>query len=249
MPMPAPDDRPPHDRAPDDPDAGQRTGVAAILDSVNVGSARPNPYKPVRSTGIDKRPVDTAVEVRDPGPKTTGLGSGLVGDVIGDGANHGGRDQAVYAFAREDLDGWQSRLNRVLPNGFFGENLTTLGLDVNGARLGERWRVGDTVVLQVTGPRLPCSTFRGWVGERGWLRIFTEVARPGAYLRVVTPGAIRSGDPIEVLHRPDHPVTVTMVYRALTTAPELLPQLLAAGDDLIDEIRELASANRTITPG
>ena len=111
---------------------------------------RPNPDKDVDSTGIDKRPVDGAVEVRDPGPRTTGLGSGVVGDYIGDVANHGGADQALYAFAREDLDDWQQRLGRTLPNGFFGENLTTRGLDVNGALHGERWQIGDTVVVEVT---------------------------------------------------------------------------------------------------
>src|SRR3954449_3406610 len=106
----------------------------AVLDSVNVGRPHPNPYKNALSTGIVKVPVDEPVEVRDPGPKTTGLGSGLVGDFIGDGKHHGGDDQAVYAFQREDLDEWERRLGRKLPNGFFGENLTTSGLEVNDAR-------------------------------------------------------------------------------------------------------------------
>lgn len=216
------------------------------LDSVNVGAPQPNPYKAERATGINKQPRAGSVEVRDPGPKGTGLGSGLVGDYIGDAKHHGGRDQAVYAFAREDLDDWQTRLHRDLPNGFFGENLTTHGIDVNASRIGERWSVGAAVELQVTCPRIPCSTFRGWIGERGWLKVFTDVGRPGAYLRVRTPGAIRAGDSIDVVHRPDHPVTVAMVYRALTTAPELLQQLLAAGDDLLGETRELVAARQAI---
>jgi MOSC domain-containing protein YiiM len=204
--------------------------------SVNVGQPQPNPYKVVEHTGIDKRPVSGPVTVRDPGPKTTGLGSGIVGDYIGDVANHGGSDQALYAFPREDLDAWAERLGRELPNGFFGENLTTVGIDVNEALLGERWRIGDTVVVQVTGPRIPCSTFRGWIGEVGWLKIFTSVARPGAYLRIVVPGQLRAGDPITVVRRPDHDVTVSLVYRALMTERELLPRLLAAGDDLGNEL-------------
>ena len=187
--------------------------MVSALDSVNIGRPRPNPDKDVDLTGIDKRPVDGAVQVRDPGPKSTGLGSGVVGDTIGDRANHGGSDQALYAFAREDLDAWEQRLGRTLANGFFGENLTTRELDVNGALVGERWQIGDVVVVEVTYPRIPCSTFRGWVGEKGWLKIFTDVARPGAYLRVVVPGAIRAGDAITVVRRPERGRTITQAYR------------------------------------
>jgi MOSC domain-containing protein YiiM len=222
----------------------------AVLESVNLGRPRPNPHKSsVRVTGIDKKPASGPVEVRDPGPKHGGLGSGLVGDFIGDGKHHGGHDQAVYAFQREDLDRWADRLGRELPNGFFGENLTTSGIDVNEARVGERWRVGDQVELVVTSPRTPCATFRGWVGERGWVKLFTVDARPGAYLRVLRPGMIRAGDPIEVLHRPDHDVTVSLFYRSQLTERDLMPRLLAAGDDLPAGTREdveryLARANR-----
>ncbi len=184
-----------------------------VLLSVNVGRPRPNPDKQVDETGIDKQPVDGPVQVRDPGPRTTGLGSGVVGDFIGDVENHGGSDQALYAFSREDLDAWEQRLGRALTNGFFGENLTTSGIDVNAALAGERWQLGDMVVAEVTYPRIPCSTFRGWVGERGWLKTFTEVSRPGAYLRIIVPGEIRAGDPITVVHRPDHGETITHAYR------------------------------------
>jgi MOSC domain-containing protein YiiM len=204
----------------------------AILESVNLGRPRPNPYKSEKATGIGKQPVVGPVQVRDPGPKTTGLGSGLVGDFIGDSRHHGGNDQAVYAFQREDLDRWAERLGRELPNGFFGENLTTSGLDVSDARIGERWRIGPDLELEVTSPRIPCSTFRGWVGEKGWVKMFAAEARPGAYLRVITPGWITAGDRIEVVDRPEHDVTVSLVFRAELTDRDLLPRLLAAGDHL-----------------
>src|SRR5690348_4831532 len=131
------------------------------VETVNVAVPRPNPHKATDDTGIDKRPVDHAVGVRDPGPKDSGLGSGILGDYIGDTHNHGGSDQALYAYAREDLDRWERRLGRTLANGFFGENLTTSGLGVTDARLGEQWRIGETVIVQVTCPRIPCTTFRG----------------------------------------------------------------------------------------
>jgi MOSC domain-containing protein YiiM len=212
----------------------------AKVESVNLGRPRPNPHKRVGWTGIGKEPTGELVQVRAPGPKTTGLGSGLLGDFIGDGKHHGGDDQAVYAFQREDLDGWERRLGRELPNGFFGENLTTLGLDVNDARIGERWQIGDEVVLQVTAPRIPCSTFRGWMGEKAWAKIFTTAGRPGAYLRVIAPGTIRAADPIEVIDRPDHQVSITMMFKATTTERELLPRLLAAEAYLDPETIEMA---------
>lgn len=213
-----------------------------LLDSLNVGVAVPNPYKTARSTGIDKVPHSEPMQVRAPGPKYTGRGSGVVGDFVGDGKHHGGDEQALYAVAREDLDAWQVRLGRELRNGFFGENLTTRGLAVNEARLGERWRIGDQVVVQVTSPRTPCATFRGQMGERGWLKTFTAEGKPGAYLSIVTPGTIRSGDPIEIVHRPEHAVSVALAFQALLVQRDLLPQLLAAGDDLPDEMREAAEA-------
>jgi len=216
--------------------------------SVNLARARSNVWGKAGVTGIDKRPVMTPVPVRAPGAKTHGLGSGLSGDTIGDPVNHGGDDQAVYAYAREDLDHWQARLGRELPAGSFGENLTTTGVDVSGAVVGERWRIGDQVELQVTCPRIPCSTFRGWIDERGWLRTFTVRGLPGAYLRVVSAGHVRHGDPISVLQRPDHGVTVAIVFRALTLEPALLPAILAA-DELPSETRRMAAEGRTFSLG
>ncbi|MGW0782051.1 MOSC domain-containing protein [Streptomyces sp. NPDC002913] len=185
-------------------------------------------------TGIGKQPADGPVLVTDPGPKGIG-GSGLAGDAVCDLRHHGGTDQAVYAYAREELDAWEERLGRPLPNGAFGENLTTLGVTVSEARIGERWRIGDELVLEVTGGRIPCRTFAGHVGERGWVKRFTREGATGAYLRVVEPGTIRSGDPVELVHLPAHDITAAMEFRATTTDRELLPRLLAAGDALHTE--------------
>ena len=143
----------------------------------------------------------------------------------------------MYAYAREDLDAWQVDLGRPLGNGVFGENLTTSGLDVNGALVGERWQVGSTCVLEVTSPRIPCRTFAGWLEEQLWVRRFTERGVPGAYLRVISPGSVSAGDPITVVHRPAHDVTIAMMFRALTTDKALQPQLAAAGDALPEPLR------------
>ncbi|MFG1676963.1 MOSC domain-containing protein [Micromonospora sp. NPDC049282] len=204
--------------------------------SVNVGRPRANPWKGIEATGIDKRPVDGPVAVTAPGPKGAG-DVGLAGDRVYDVAHHGGTDQAVYAYAREDLDRWQAELGRSLGNGSFGENLTTAGLDVNGALIGERWRIGPDLVLEVSCARIPCGTFQGWLDERGWIKRFTAAAVPGAYLRVVEPGEVRAGDPVEVVHRPAHDVTVAFLFRAVTSEPDLLPRVLVA-DALPPEDRE-----------
>ncbi|MER5498789.1 MOSC domain-containing protein [Streptomyces sp. NPDC002466] len=204
--------------------------------SVNAGrpEAVAHTDSPSGTTGIDKRPVDGPVRVADPGPKGTG-GSGVAGDAVCDLRHHGGSDQAVYAFAREELDAWERELGRPLANGVFGENLTTGGVDVSGARIGERWRIGPDLVLEVTSGRIPCRTFAGHLGEQRWVKRFTAAAAPGAYLRVIEPGEIRAGDPIEIVHRPDHDVTVKLEFLAMTTRRDLLPELLAAGDALHPE--------------
>ncbi|GGG46435.1 sulfurase [Kocuria dechangensis] len=213
--------------------------MTARVESVNTGRAEPNPARPALPTGIRKQPVEGPVELRDPGPRRGGLGSGVAGDFIGNSKYHGGTDQAVYAFAREELDFWEREIGREIPDGAFGENLTLSGFEVDDARLGDRWRVGD-VLLQVTDARIPCGTFRAAMEVRGWLRRFTERGRTGAYLKVLEPGTVRAGDPVELVHRAPHGVRVVDAFRAQTTERERLPELLAAGEDLRDQLRQLA---------
>lgn len=213
------------------------------VSSVNLARPRANPDARARGrrTGIDKVPTAEPVSVRSPGPQRTGLGSGLTGDTVGNLKIHGGDDQAVYAYAREDLDYWETRLERSLTNGIFGENLTTLGVDVTHARIGERWRIGaGGPLLEVSAPRTPCRTFAAFLGVNRWIATFTDAAKPGAYLRVLEPGTVRAGDPIVIESRPDHDVTVELAFRARTSEPELLPGLLAA-DALSAEWKALAA--------
>jgi MOSC domain-containing protein YiiM len=206
--------------------------------SVNVGRPRPNPWKDMTLTGIDKQPVEGPVMVTRPRAKGMGM-VGLAGDKCFDVRNHGGPDMAVYAYAREDLDGWEAELERPLANGMFGENLTTTGIDVNATLIGERWRIGPDLILEVTSPRVPCGTFQGWLARSGWIKRFIGKAKPGPYFRVIEPGEVCAGDAIEVIHRPGHDVTISLCFRALTIEPGLLPRLLAA-DALPKELRDLA---------
>ena len=210
--------------------------VGTIL-SVNVAVPERSTAKHVGITGINKQPVSHPVQVRAPGPKLTGLHSGLVGDQIFDVKSHGGDDQAVYAYAREDYDWWQEQLDRELPGGLFGDNLTTTGVDVNGAVIGEQWRIGGELVLEPTFGRIPCATFQAKMREPRWVKRFARENRPGAYLRVVSPGAVQAGDPVEVVDRPGHGITIGYAFRAWMNEPELLPELLKV-DGLPADLRE-----------
>ena len=185
------------------------------VESVNVGRESTGDWTGPRGrTGIDKRPVASRVTV-------------TVHGIAGDCVVRGDDDQAVYAFAREDVGWWERELGRVFAPGQFGENLSTVDIDLTGALIGERWAVGSAV-LEVSGPRTPCVVLEGFWGVPGLIKRFTEHGICGAYLRVHTPGEIGPGDAIEVLHRPAHGLTVGESFRAITTEPALLPKLLTA---------------------
>ncbi|SFB38567.1 MOSC domain-containing protein YiiM [Amycolatopsis marina] len=216
------------------------------LSSVNLGNAERDTDARVGVTGIRKRPVSGPVEVRAPGPRGTG-GSGLAGDEVCDLRHHGGDDQAVYAYAEEDLAEWSAELGRTLGPGSFGENFTTSGLDLTAAPVGQRWQVGKQLLLEISGPRVPCRTFASALDVPGWVRTFTARARPGAYLRVLKPGRARADDPITIVHTPDHDITLGLAFRAITTERDLLPRLLVA-DALPAEIQGWARKAATARP-
>lgn len=189
--------------------------MTARVDSVNVGTIVDVPWGRVKRSAIDKQPATGPIAVHS---------LGLGGDEIADLEHHGGLDQAVYAFAREDLDDWAAELGRELANGQFGENLTTQGIDLTESRAGDRWRIGE-VLFEISGVRIPCSVFQGFLDEKQWVKRFTQHGRPGPYLRVVEPGVIQAGDALEVVEQRDHDLTVGLVFRALTTEPDLIDRL------------------------
>lgn len=206
--------------------------MAARLTAVNVvHELVPDGAGDLDLTAIDKRPVAHRVRV---------FAHGLDGDTQYDTRHHGGVDQAVYAYAAEDYAWWSAELGRELAPGIFGENLTTAGLDVTGAVIGERWRVGDEVELVVRSPRIPCRTFAGWLGEDHWVKRFTAHGASGAYLAVAREGTVAAGDVVEVLARPSHGATVGDLFAVLSgdREPARLARLNAATDDLVPESRE-----------
>jgi MOSC domain-containing protein YiiM len=197
--------------------------MSASVRSLNIGVPEPAAWAALQRTAIRKSVVA--------GPlRATRLG--LEGDQVADLRHHGGEDKALYAFAREDLDFWEGVLGRPIGDGQFGENLTTTGIDVNEALVGERWRVG-TALVEVSEPRIPCSDFKNWMGASGydptaWVKRFTAEGRPGPYLRVVEEGIVAAGDPLVVEHRPAHGVTLTSYFQACTTRKSELAAVEAA---------------------
>jgi MOSC domain-containing protein YiiM len=179
----------------------------------------PEPNNPDGTTAIDKRAIA--------GPVALGL-LGLAGDRQADTEHHGGADQAVYLYADEDADWWAGELGRDIPPGLFGENLRTTGIDLSGTRIGQRLCIGESVVLEVTAPRTPCVTFARRMGEEHWVRRFTERRAPGAYARVVEPGAISAGDEVVPQVTPAHDVTVADLLPPVE--PGSFARLLASED-------------------
>ena len=202
------------------PPAGNYRGaMTGALLSVHVG--RPRVVEGVRAsvtTAIWKHPVEGRVAVR---------GVNIDGDEQADLSVHGGPDKAIYAYAVEDVRLWEHELGRDLGEAAFGQNLTTEGVDVSGAVIGERWRVGSTV-LEVAQPRQPCFKLGLRIGEPGFVKRFAHASRPGAYLRIVEEGELGAGDPVDVLSRPDHGVTCRMVSDAILIDPALLRVVVAA---------------------
>jgi MOSC domain-containing protein YiiM len=196
-----------------------QVGQGAV-ESVNVsgGIREVAHHDRVVATGIFKEPVAGRVALR---------GVNLEGDEQADRTVHGGPDRAVYAYAAEDLAWWEGELGRDVPAGSMGENLTTSGLDVTGAVVGERWRIGD-VVLEVSAPRIPCFKLGIRMGDPRFQRRFARAERPGAYLRVAAEGTLGAGDPITVERRPEHGVTVALVSRAYFVDKGLARRLLDA---------------------
>jgi MOSC domain-containing protein YiiM len=181
-------------------------GSARVL-SVNVGTPREFQYagRAARSA-IWKTPVAGRVAAR---------GVNLAGDDQADRKAHGGYDKAVYAYAVEDARWWEERIGRPFAHAEFGENLTTEGIEVNDALVGERWSVG-TAILEVSEPRIPCWRLGVRMNDDQFPRLFTEALRPGAYLRIITEGDVGAGDEIRVVGRPGTDLTVRDVFRIYT---------------------------------
>jgi MOSC domain-containing protein YiiM len=193
------------------------TQVGKVL-SVNVGGVREFEYGGrIAKSAIWKSAVVGRIAAR---------GVNLAGDDQADRKAHGGPDKAIYAYAFEDTRWWEQEIGRALAYGEFGENLTTQGIDVNDALVGERWQIG-TAVVEVSEPRIPCWRLGVRMNDKLFPRRFTEALRPGAYLRIVIEGDVGAGDEIRVVERPNHDLTIRDVFRIYTSDRAEVERLLA----------------------
>ena len=217
--------------------------MGGSLLSVNVAAPREIEWLGRRATtSIWKEPVEGRVPVGS---------TNLAGDLQADLRFHGGPDKAVYAYTREDYDWWAEQLGSPLADGTFGENLTLAGVDITGAVVGERWRIGSAL-LELTGPRIPCWKLGARMEDAEFPVYFAAAGRPGAYLRVIAEGELGAGDEVDVVNRPSHGLavgTVAQIYHGdrercaeLLRAPELGEEWRAWAQD------RLAGA-RPVLPG
>lgn len=190
--------------------------VGRVL-SINVGTVREFEY--------DGRPAKTAIWKSPVAGRIGARGVNLDGDDQADRKAHGGPDKAIYAYAVEDARWWEQEIGRPFAYGEFGENLTTEGIEVNHALVGERWAIGTTV-LEVSEPRIPCWRLGVRMNDPMFPRRFAGAMRPGAYLRIVVEGRVGAGDEIRVIDRPDHSLTIRDVSRIYTRDRDEVERLL-----------------------
>ncbi len=158
-------------------------GVTGVVYQVNVSKG-----------GVPKRPVPSAEIVA----------GGVVGDEQADRIHHGGPDQDLCLYSLEVIEALQAEGHPIAP-GSAGENLTLAGIDWARMEIGVRLRIGDRLIAEITATASPCSKNARWFEGRDFRRI--DAARhPGWsrwYARVVEPGTVAPGDPVEVVHAAD----------------------------------------------
>jgi len=136
----------------------------------------------VSDGGMPKLPIES-VEV---------TAEGVAGDWQKNRKYHGGPDRAVCLFSVELYD-WLRTRDIDLPAGSVGENFTTAGIDLNGLKVGDRFRVGHKLVIELTDIREPCRNLNKLHPEL----LQRMKGRSGWVAKVVTPGTVKTGDTIE----------------------------------------------------
>jgi MOSC domain-containing protein YiiM len=172
--------------------------------SINIGKEQAIQYaNKSGTTGIYKNPTAGPVQITP---------EGLTDDAVIDRTSHAGPDQAVYAYGSADYDWWSTELGCPLAPGTFGENLTISDLESADLRIGDRLQVG-MVTLEITAPRIPCSTLAARMVDPQFVKRFQHAEPPGLYCRVITPGSVTVGDPVTLQVYDGQPFTIIENFR------------------------------------
>ena len=189
-----------------------------------------------RQIVIGKETVDTGI-FKEPTTAPVAIGElGLANDYIADLVHHGGKDQAVYLYSREEYAWWEAELGRPLPDGQFGENFTISSYGAPEPRIGDRYQIND-LVLEAAFVRIPCSKFGAKMGDMGFPKRFSVALKPGVYCRVITPGTVQAGDAITFTPAPEGAPTASEifgVYLGIDRSREMVERCLASpmADDM-----------------
>ncbi|MXW54667.1 MAG: MOSC domain-containing protein [Gammaproteobacteria bacterium] len=196
----------------------QSRGESMTLVGVNLGVAR---VVGNSVTGIYKSSTGKPTRVES---------LGLVGDVVSDRRHHGGADQAVYVYGDDDYEWWRMRESAVLAPGTFGDNLTIAGLSCRDIFIGDRFRIGNDVVIEATAPRIPCATLAARMQDKQFPARFKRAERPGFYCRVLNTGTVVAGDDVEYIEHEQSPrfsvVDMFRLHYQPNPSVELLLQVL-----------------------
>jgi MOSC domain-containing protein YiiM len=128
------------------------------------------------------------------------LADGIAGNAVAHPQIHGGPDRAVCLYALERIERLRAEGHPAFP-GSLGENVTVAGLDWDAVAPGTRLRLGADVVVEVTQFAAPCRQIAGSFADANSLRIRAD-RHPGwsrVYARILSPGLVRTGDPVTVL--------------------------------------------------
>jgi MOSC domain-containing protein YiiM len=156
------------------------------------------------NTGIFKQSVSGPVQLRT---------LNLDGDRQADLSVHGGPYKAVYGYPVEHYPFWLQELPGTdLPWGMFGENFTTSGLAEGELHVGDRFRIGSSIVM-VRQPRTPCYKLAAKFQRDDILERFLLSGRSGFYFSVEQEGSVAAEDDFQLLTRNQDGITIAEMNR------------------------------------
>ena len=170
-------------------------------------------------TGIYKYPINETIHL--------GI-TDVKNDFVIDRRYHGGSDKACYLYSANHYAEWQEKL----PNlnwqwGMFGENITVEGLDESKIHIGDIYKLG-TALVQITQPRQPCFKLGIRLNSPKSVKLFVASEKPGAYVRVLKTGEVKTGDTMDLIECKSANFTLQKVFHLIYHAPENIEEVSIA---------------------